>query len=467
MAKKDQYLSRKQKRQRLTSRSLWFIFFLELLFIIGIAFYFYVFFIKPKYPNQAKPKKQPAKVEIKTGKILGEEPAKIYTAQEVKSIVNQTSKGFDSPINADITKQVYAFTTSDKSGDKVPVYARVYVPSGAGKKPILAFAPGFTGIDDVCASSLENTDKADWGNYDSQLMAYASQGFTVVTIDYEGMRDAERLHHFMVGELSGKALLDAIRSLNNLAVSKDQINDANVFVSGYSQGGHAAYWADQLKDSYAPEINLKGAVGFAPITSVEETLDDAANGANVNWFGSFVLASYSDWYKATYPVDKILQNNFANNYVNFSKSACRDSFDKIWPSNIGSNRSDQVYIPEFIKVAKELNIGADPVYANFSDAMAKNIVGNTRTDRPKLINHGIHDDTIFISQSQHGFERMCVKGNVVAFKRYDTNPFVAGSANPAGLVDHYRIMNASFKDTLAWMQGLMSDQQTINNCKQS
>ncbi len=465
MAKRNQHLSRRQKRQRLTARSLWLIFFLEAVFIAILVFYFYNFFIKPKYSNNSTKKKEAAKVEIKTGKILSEEPAKIYSAADVKNIINQTSKKFDSPVSVDVTRQVFSFTTSDGKGDKVPVFARAYVPSGGGKKPIIAFAPGVTGMDDACAASLENVGKADWGNYDSQLMAYASQGNAVVVIDYEGMRDAARLHHFMVGELEGKALLDAIRSLGNLAVSKDQVDSSKVFVAGYSEGGHAAYWADQIKDSYAPEVSLKGSIGFGPVTSVEETLDDAANGANTNWFGDFVLASYSDWYKATYPVDKILQPNFAKNYVNFSKSVCKDAFDKVWPSNIGTNRSDQVYLPEFIKVAKDLNIGADPVYANFSDAMAKNIVGNVKTDRPKLINHGVHDDVIFISQSQHGFERMCVKGNIVAFKRYDTNPFAVQGSNPAGLVDHYQIMNASFKDTIAWMQGILSDQQTVNNCK--
>lgn len=460
-------LSRKEQRQKRISRALWIVLFVEVIFVGLLIFYFYFVLPKPKKPAQTEVVKQEIKKapEIKTGKILKEEPIKKYSPSEVQALVAQTNKKFNAPITAEVTKQVYSFNSSDGKTEDVPIYARAYVPSGAEKKAVFAFAPGTTGIADSCAASLENPSKADWANYDSLLMAYASQGYVVVTIDYEGMRDAARIHHYMVGELEGRALLDSIRSLKNLALTKDQINSDQQFVAGYSQGGHAAYWADQIKNDYASEMKLSGAIGFGPVTSVEETLDDAVNGANINWFGSLVLTSYSDWYKTTYPVDKILQPKFAKNFKTDAQSVCIDAFTRVWPNNKGQNRSSEVYTSEFSSVAKNLNIAANPIYQSFSNDLLKNIVGNVKTDRPKLINHGIHDDVVLVSQSQHGFERMCVKGNIVKFNKYDTSPNAVQGYNPAGLVDHYQTMNASFKDTLEWMKNIIAGQKAPSNCQ--
>ena len=467
MKRKNRPMSSKERKQRRISQALWVILAVEVVLVGLLVFYFYVILPKPKKPVDAQVVKKEIKKapEIKTGKILKEEPAKKFTPQEVQGLIGQTNKKFDSPISAEVTKQVFSFNSSDGKVDNVPIYARAYVPSGTDKKPVFAFAPGTTGIADSCAASLENPSKADWANYDSLLMAYASQGYVVVTIDYEGMRDSARIHHYMVGDLEGRALLDSIRALKNLALTKDQINDEQQFSAGYSQGGHASYWADQIKDDYAPELKLLGSIGFGPVTSVEETLDDAINGANINWFGSLVLTSYNDWYKTPYPVDKILQPKFAKNFKTDAQSLCIDAFTKLWPSNRGQNRSAEVYTPEFSSVAKKLNIAENPTYQSFSTDLAKNIVGNVKTDRPKLINHGIHDDVVLVSQSQHGFERMCVKGNTVKFNKYDTSPNAIQGYNPSGRVDHYQTMNASFKDTIAWMQNIIAGKKAPTSCQ--
>jgi len=465
MSKHRKPITKYDIRQRLISRSLWAILVIEIIFVSALLLYFYVILPRPRQVPVGSVTKTQAKKEIKTGKVISEESARVFSANEVQKIILQTNKRFDNPVNTEVTKQTFVFITSDGSKDNVPVYARVYLPSGNNKKPIFAFAPGTSGMADSCSASLEDPAKKDWANYDSLLMAYASQGFAVVVIDYEGMRDSSRLHHFMVGELQGKALLDSVRAVSTLAVTKDQLDSDSVFSAGYSEGGQAAYWADQIKNDYAPDINLKGAIGFGPVTSVEETIDDATRGANINWFGPLLLASYGDWYKTSYPIDKILLSRWAKSYQKDAQSGCIDGFNKTWPNNIGTNRSDQIFTSEFIKAAKDLNIAINPIYAAFSADMAKNIVGSTNTARPKLINQGTHDDVILLSQSQHGFERMCVQSNIVTFKKYDTSPFAIDNANPTGSVDHYHTMNASFKDTLAWMQTILSQKAVPNSCK--
>ena len=437
--------------------------------VIGGVFLF-TWLNKPK-PAATQPQtSQPAPVanQPETGKIVSSDPPVSYDASQTLALIKQTNKNFDIPVPVGIQKQVIRYTSSDGTSSTVPIYGRVYWPQNSTGKtlPVLAFAPGTTGIGDDCAASLENPAKRDWANYDSKMAAYASQGYVVVITDYEGMRDPSRIHHYMVGELEGKAVLDSVRALRNLDATKSNINDKAIFVGGYSQGGHAAYWANQIAPSYAPDISLAGAIGFGPVTDVSQTLTDAITAnANINWFGPFVLVSYQDWYKHNYPVDKILMPQWTQNLRSDVLRECIDTADRFWPNNIGTNRSGLVYTSEFIAAAKSGNIANDPNYRQFAADMAKNITGSVGRSTPLLLNQGLHDNVILPIQSQAAFKRFCSSGNSVTYRNYNKSPFAVQAYNPTGLVDHYQTMNASFKDTLAWMNTLIAGGKVPNNCK--
>jgi len=431
------------------------IIFLSIIAIVGLAvFVWSKYFYQPhKAVSPVKQVELTKPPEIQTGKIISSEPVQSFTAAQTLALIRQTNKAFNLPVNFGYKKQVIRFNTSDGSSDQVFVYARVYVPDNAvaGKTPVMSFATGTTGIGDICASSIEQPNKRNWANYDSQLAAYVSQGYIVVVTDYEGMRDDTRMHHYMVGELEGKVVLDSIQALNNLEITKSNVDKDAVFVAGYSQGGHAAYWADALASKYAPNIKIAGAVGFGPVTSVKETLTSAiTSGANINWFGPFVISSYQDWYKRNYPVSRILLPKWVNNLNNDVTNVCIDNVNQFYPSNIGANRSAALYTPEFISAAKTGNIASNPIYAQFASDMDANLIGSVKTNTPKLINHGIHDNVVLVGQSKSAYERLCASGNRTTLREYNTSPFAVQTYNPRGLVDHYQTMNASVNDTISW-----------------
>ena len=404
--------------------------------------------------------------EIATGKIIEAQAVENFNPAQALAIIKQTNKAFDLAVNTATTKQLIKFTSSDGNVADIGVYARVYAPAGAKNLPVIAFATGTTGIGDACAASLENPAKRDWANYDSLMMAYASQGYMVVLADYEGMRDAARMHHYMVGNIEGRTMLDSIRALENLDTTKARVNKEAIFTAGYSQGGHAAFWADAINQKYAPEIKLKGAIGFGPVTSVNETLTDAITAnANINWFGPFVLTSYQDWYKRSYPVDKILQPQFAKNLSVDAQRECIDTVNKYWPNNIGTNKSASVYTPEFIAAAKTGNLSSNKLYAQFDSDMKANIVGSIKTTTPKLINQGLSDNVVLPKQSRAGYQRLCASGNSVNLVEYTTSKYGVQVYNPTGKADHYQTMNASFNDTIAWANARIAGSTLVNSCK--
>lgn len=385
---------------------------------------------------------------VKTGKIIEAQPEVKYSAEETKKLIAQTDKHFTRPVDQGITKQLIRYTSSDGDNNDVPIYARVYKPDAVAKGkhlPVLAFAPGTTGIDDHCAASLEVPSKSNWANYDSLLAAYASQGFVVVTTDYEGMRDSSRLHHYMVGELEGRALLDGVRSLKQLDTTKALIDSGPVALAGYSQGGHAAYWADQLANSYAPELKIGGVVGFGPVASVTETWGDITKGANINWFGPFVLTSYSDYYKNNYAIKSVLLDKWSTNLKADVSKNCIDTVINYW-----GKKPDQVYQPAFIEAFKNNNLTAAG-FASLAADLDKNDLRGVKTASQKLINQGLQDNVILPRQSEAFRDRLCGNGNqTVAY-----HPYAA---------THYNTMVTSFNDTLDWLGQVLAGKQTASTC---
>jgi hypothetical protein len=97
--------------------------------------------------------------------------------------------------------------------------------------------------------------------------------------------------------------------------------------------------------------------------------------------------------------------------------------------------------------------------------MKANIVGPIKTTTPKLINQGLSDNVVLPKQSRAGYQRLCASGNRVNLVEYATSKYAVQTYNPAGKVDHYQTMNASFNDTLAWANARIAGNALVGSCK--
>ncbi|MFO0955657.1 MAG: alpha/beta fold hydrolase [Candidatus Saccharibacteria bacterium] len=383
-----------------------------------------------------------------TGKVVEQGAVTSYTPEQVKAIIKETNPTYTGPTPA-LKTQTFRYTMNDTSGKTVNVYARAYVQSDlptSGQTPIFAFAPGTTGIDDQCAASTEVPAKRNFANYASHMAAYAAQGYAVVITDYEGMRDPDRIHHYMVGVLEGRAVLDSARALRNLSLTKNTADTSQIFVAGYSQGGHAAYWADKIAGTYAPELEIKGVIGFGPVTDVRQTLTDVTRGANILWFGPYLLYSYSDWYKETYPLDLILMPPYSKNLSTDIAKNCIDTNITYW----GNKDINRVYTKDFIDAMRTGSVAS--VAPSFDARMVENLTANTKTSSRKLINHGKLDNVVLPSQSDAAVKRLCSLGSPVSYRQYPD-------------ATHYNTMLKSFNDTLNWMKAVRTGGTTSSECK--
>lgn len=433
------------------SSVLWTLAFLALVgsvLAIGVGVVYY--FRQQSNPQSATPRQKNQIVGDKGEKtathgiVVATETERLYSAPEVGTLIRQTNPNYRGP-QINITMQVFKYRIQDANGTTEDVYARAFVPEGGKDLPIFSFAPGTTGIDDACAASLEDPSKRNWANYVSHMLAYAANGYAAVITDYEGMRDPRRVHHYMVGDLEGRSVLDAAQALTQLGLTKDRVNTQSVLLGGYSQGGHAALWADQLADTYTPGIKVRGVIGFGPVTDVRQTLTDTTRGANILWFGPYVLRSYRDWYGTEYDLGAILKSPYAENLVADVAKNCIDTNIAYW----GNRDITKVYTPAFISAMRTGSLQS--VAPTLDQQLQANLAGTQKTGRPKLINHGKLDNVVLPVQSDNAAKRMCGIGENVAHKTY---------------VDatHYNTMAKSFDDTLSWMRTVLGGTKPTSTC---
>ncbi len=389
-----------------------------------------------------------AKQVVQTGLLVSTDPPQFLDKNETAILIKQNYAATVQPVYG-VSRQVIHYTSLDPNGHQLSLVAQVFMPQELpeGRRvPIIGFAPGTTGIGDQCAASLENPAKANWANYASHLAAYASQGFAVVMTDYEGMDDATRMHHYMVGQLEGRAVLDSVRALMRLPQTADQINTQQIVLMGYSQGGHAVFWADKIAADYAPDLGLKGVVGFGPVTDVSETWRDVVRGANINWFGPFVLASYADYYHQNYPISRILTPKWQPDLGQNVSAHCIDTLIGYW-----GRVSSTLYSGDFLQALANNNIAAfSPTLA---DELTANITADQSTKTAKLINVGALDNVVLPIQQTAALGRLCLhRSGSVHLQTYPK-------------ATHYNTMFESFHDTVNWINTVVSGHQAPTDCR--
>jgi len=133
------------------------------------------------------------------------------------------------------------------AGRDIAVSGIIVAPNGKpprGGRPIVSWAHGTTGIADVCAPSKLPTIASALPYIDELMDA----GYVVAATDYEGL-GTPGVHPYLVGDSEGRGVLDAARAARRVDGTGA---GRELLVFGHSQGGHAALFAGELRESYAP-----------------------------------------------------------------------------------------------------------------------------------------------------------------------------------------------------------------------
>lgn len=160
---------------------------------------------------------------------------------------------------------LYTSTDGRWNSGILPVSGALFLPKGPeplGGWSLVVWAHGTLGMSDVCAPSWTGMNERDRAYVDQWL----EQGYAVVAPDYQGL-GGPGPHPYALPMAEGLSVLDAAKA----ALALDRRIANRVLITGQSQGSGATLGAARLAGTYAPELDVRGVIATALISSFPRT----------------------------------------------------------------------------------------------------------------------------------------------------------------------------------------------------
>lgn len=301
-------------------------------------------------------------------------------------------------------------------GEPIVVTGAIAVPESpppTGGYPVIAWAHGTDGIADECASSLAGPLSTP------VLNRLLQEGYVVTTTDYEGLGTPGR-HPYLVGDSEARSVIDSVRAAGQL----EGLELADQYlVWGHSQGGHAAMFALDIADGWAPELDLVGVVAGAPPSQFDQIYAALQSGPFMHYLlmaAAGLNAAYGD---DRAPLDELLTAE-GQEALSIVDEACVSDIadataDLSASALFAANPST---VPAWAEILDENDPG------QFTEA----------SDAPLLIIHGGGDEQISAASSALMFDQICAIG------QDETRWVYPGQS-------HVSVFGPSLEDMLTWI----------------
>lgn len=337
------------------------------------------------------------------------------------------------PVRHAVDSYLMRFTSRDADGSPAEIVAMVFVPqfTAPTARPVLVFGSGTTGLGDDCAPSREEAEKRYFGRYRENMLAYAGMGFIVVLPDYIGFDDPSRPQRYFSKIAEGHVMLDAARALYRYLAGSDHVVTPLpvLFCAGYSQGGHAAFAAADMRGDYAPEIPLAGAIGFGSTNDVEALLREGTCYAPLIFYTYQVLYGKDD-----IDPSACLQEKWARTLAADVNRMCVDAFQKYYGFD-----GTKVYRPEFLAALYARRLAES--YPSLAARLAENATGLAGHGLPALIVQGGADFIVTPATQALFVQALRDAGSAVDYREYKGVP-------------HKGTRQAGFLESVEWMENI-------------
>ncbi|MBX3013893.1 MAG: hypothetical protein KF832_20390 [Caldilineaceae bacterium] len=385
------------------------------------------------------------------------QPGAILAAELIEVVaiddINLLSAGFypaDNLVDAQYAVAIYRLTieSSDEVGTPLALQADLFIPQVATATtfPVFGYAPGTTGMGDRCAPSQEYPLGRRWGDYRTHMLSYSGQGLIGILPDGLSYGDPNRPHEYFIAELEAHSLLDAARAAYGFftdAPAEILAQPQNaLFFGGYSNGGHTAFAAKDFAAEYAPELPLQGVISHGATTNVEALLRESPI------FTPYLIYAYRHFFGAEVigPEDVFLTEWLPT----FDEDVMTRCVDDIYVYY--TNDPAGMYRPEFRAALFDGTLGAAyPLFKAVVDANYAGTFGGFAI--PAAFFQGSADYVVTPESQQRFATFLCEQGEPVT---YVTLP----------AIQHVNTRQASFKATLAWIQGIAAGEIPQSDCAQ-
>lgn len=226
------------------------------------------------------------------GDLLTYQKTSDYSWEYMDSVLTYAGVDLDAEVYTSFYKITY--TTVDLSGQLVTVSGAVAIPDGSQNLGLVSYQH---------STATQDTNVPSHANDEAIFIAaaYASSGKYVVSMaDYLGLGVNPGLHPYLNAQSEASASLDAMRAARTLCANLNVKLNGNVYLAGYSQGGHSTMALSKtIQDTGGSEFKV---VASAPMsgpydlsdTQLHFALDDP--GPDTNTFLAYITLAYNSIY---------------------------------------------------------------------------------------------------------------------------------------------------------------------------
>ena len=165
------------------------------------------------------------------GKLLSSNLVQTYTTGTLNAFFGY----YGIPLTAQFGVKLYkvVYETIDPLGGRTTASGGLFVPQNVGRAlPLLSFQHGTTTLTNDVASNLNG------GDFPIGLV-FGSAGYATVLPDFLGMGASPGFHPYLHARSEATASMDMLRAARRYCASNSLALNGQIFLAGYSQGGHA------------------------------------------------------------------------------------------------------------------------------------------------------------------------------------------------------------------------------------
>lgn len=348
-----------------------------------------------------------------------------YSNNDIQNILNALSVP-DGVVNAQYEVDFYKinYRTIHPNGDSVDVTGAICVPKNVDcPLPLASYQHG---------TVASKTNVPSYENGESQIgVLYASGGYVVAMPDYIGLGDSPGIHLYVHAESQADAAIDLLRTAQNLDDELGFSWNEQLFVFGYSQGGHATAALHQkieaeLSDEFTVTASapMSGPYDISGVQAEVLTNDEAYPTPG---YLPYVVLSYNEVYGTLYDE---LTDVFKPEYAEIIPDLFDGTNSMGFINNQFPDIPNEMLLPEVFEAFEN-----DPEHP-IRVALEDNDVYDWAPQAPTRLYYCNQDDQVGFMNSVVAEEAMNNNG-APDVQAVDGGPFDHGGCAPLALISGY------------------------------
>lgn len=229
--------------------------------------------------------------------LVSYRPTGILPAAEFQKWYDDAYKHVERPPIQPVDVRMYrvAYNSTASNQNKTPLSGLVAIPTGGAPKGLVVYYHGTTAERNNVPSRYRGgklPEEAYW-----TILAFTAAGYAVAAPDYLGLGDHLGFHPYALASLNSWSGIDLVEPARKIAAEVEHPIGADLFVTGFSEGGACAMWAGiHLAKTTNPIYRVSKLAAISGPYDLSDTQSKSmlAKQSNLKWLGARVyFAAYT------------------------------------------------------------------------------------------------------------------------------------------------------------------------------